>query len=278
MFVNLNPFFVHRSGTPGQFFIYYYFPEQASLLLSVLFFLAFILAIMLSIAFFTVFERKVLAALQGRKGPNFIGFLGILQAIADGLKLFLKETTLPSRADMFLFIFSPILMFFPSLCGWLVVPIGGTVIANIDLALVFIFMISSLNVYSILGAGWSSNSRYAFSGSLRAAAQVISYEIVMGVSFLAIALVCGSFNLTDIVVSQWDLPFVIPMFPFFILFFIAILAETNRVPFDLPEAESELVSGYNVEYSGFMFTLFFLAEYSTILLFSNVIALLFFGG
>lgn len=151
-------------------------------------------------------------------------------------------------------------------------------VANIDLALVFIFMISSLNVYSILGAGWSSNSRYAFLGSLRAAAQVISYEIIMGVSFLLTVVISQSYNLTDIVEMQRDCPFILTMFPFFVLFFIAILAETNRVPFDLPEAESELVSGYNVEYSGFMFTLFFLAEYATIILFSNVIAILFLGG
>ena len=240
--------------------------------------LALVLAVLLSIAFFTVFERKVLAAVQGRKGPNFVGFLGILQAIADGFKLFLKEATLPNRSSKFLFIFSPILMFFLGLCGWIVVPINGISVVNLDMALIFLFMISSLNVYSILGAGWSSNSRYAFLGSLRAAAQVISYEIIMGVSFLSVVLISGSLNLVDVVESQWDMPFVIPLFPFFILFFIAILAETNRVPFDLPEAESELVSGYNVEYSGFMFTLFFLAEYSTIILFSNVIVLLYFGG
>nr|AKT93766.1 NADH dehydrogenase subunit 1 [Balamuthia mandrillaris]AKT93790.1 NADH dehydrogenase subunit 1 [Balamuthia mandrillaris]AKT93868.1 NADH dehydrogenase subunit 1 [Balamuthia mandrillaris] len=247
-------------------------------LLSLVFALLLILAVLLSIAFFTVFERKVLAAVQGRKGPNFVGFMGILQAIADGLKLFLKETTIPNRASKFLFVFSPIFMFFLSLCGWLVVPINGVVVANIDLALVFIFMISSLNVYSILGAGWSSNSRYAFLGSLRAAAQVISYEIIMGVSFLLTVVISQSYNLTDIVEMQRDCPFILTMFPFFVLFFIAILAETNRVPFDLPEAESELVSGYNVEYSGFMFTLFFLAEYATIILFSNVIAILFLGG
>lgn len=155
---------------------------------------------------------------------------------------------------------------------------NGVVAINIDLALVFIFMISSLNVYSILGAGWSSNSRYAFLGSLRAAAQVISYEIIMGVSFLLVVILSQSYNLTDIVESQKSLPYIFTLFPFFILFFIAILAETNRVPFDLPEAESELVSGYNVEYSGFMFTLFFLAEYSTIILFSNLIAIIFLGG
>ena len=237
-----------------------------------------LLAVLLSIAFFTVFERKVLAAVQGRKGPNFVGFFGLLQAIADGLKLFLKETTIPNRASKFLFIFSPIFMFFLSLCGWLVVPINGVVVSNIELGLIFLFMISSLNVYSILGAGWSSNSRYAFLGSLRAAAQVISYEIIMGVSFLTIVVVSQSYNLISIVESQKEFPFAFSMFPFFLLFFIAILAETNRVPFDLPEAESELVSGYNVEYSGFMFTLFFLAEYATIILFSNVIALLFLGG
>lgn len=247
-------------------------------LLTVVFSLCLVLAVLLSIAFFTVFERKVLAAVQGRKGPNFVGVVGILQAIADGLKLFLKEATLPNRASKFLYIFSPILMFFLSLCGWAVIPISGVVVVNMDLALVFIFMISSLNVYSILGAGWSSNSRYAFLGSLRAAAQVISYEIIMGISFLLLIILSQSYNLTDLVEAQRELPFIFPLFPFFILFFIAILAETNRVPFDLPEAESELVSGYNVEYSGFMFTLFFLAEYSTIILFANLISILFLGG
>jgi NADH-quinone oxidoreductase subunit H len=279
--LNLNSICRLWFGTPFEFSVFNFYglsSHYGYLVVSLIFFILFLLAVLLSIAFFTVFERKILAAVQGRKGPNFVGFVGILQAIADGLKLFLKETTIPNRSSKFLFIFSPILMFFLSMCGWLVVPINGTVIVNIDLALIFVFMISSLNVYSILGAGWSSNSRYAFLGSLRAAAQVISYEIIMGVSFLAIVVIAGSFNLSDIVAAQWDLPFVVSLFPFFLLFFIAILAETNRVPFDLPEAESELVSGYNVEYSGFMFTLFFLAEYATIILFSNIIVLLFFGG
>lgn len=235
--------------------------------------------LIISIAFFTVLERKVLAAIQRRRGPNVIGFYGFLQAFADAFKLLSKESIVPTFANKFIFIFAPILTFFLALLNWSLIPIDfGIIVSDIDLAILFIFSISSLGVYGIIISGWASNSKYAFLGGLRSAAQLISYEVSMGFIIMPIILFCNSANITTIVLMQSNIYFLLPLFPSAILFFISILAETNRVPFDLPEAESELVSGYNVEYSAVGFVLFFLAEYSNIILMSSLFVCLFLGG
>nr|QYB22892.1 NADH dehydrogenase subunit 1 [Nitzschia ovalis] len=235
--------------------------------------------LLLAVAFFTVAERKIMGAVQRRRGPNVIGFIGLLQALADGLKLFVKETTFPSNSNLTVFLLAPILSFLLSLIGWAVVPFSHTfVLADINLGILYIFAISSLNVYGLILAGWASNSKYAFLGALRSAAQMISYEISIGFIVLSIAVCVGSLNLSKIVLAQKEIWFIVPLFPLFVMFYISMLAETNRHPFDLPEAEAELVSGYNVEYSAMTFALFFLAEYSNMLLMSALSALLFFGG
>lgn len=235
--------------------------------------------ILLSVAFFTVAERKIMGALQRRQGPNVVGFLGLLQALADGLKLFVKETTIPSNADVPVFLFAPILSFTLSIVSWAVIPFSQyAVLADIHLGVLYILVLSSLNIYGIVLAGWSSNSKYAYLGSLRSAAQMISYEISVGFVFLTVASCVGSLNLTEIIESQKTVWLAVPLLPLFVVFAISMLAETNRHPFDLPEAESELVSGYNVEYSSMTFALFFLAEYSNMLLMSSVISIVFLGG
>jgi NADH-quinone oxidoreductase subunit H len=224
-------------------------------------------------------ERKTLAAVQRRRGPNEIGFFGLAQAIADALKLLSKETIIPSSSNYIFFIISPMFTFFLSFVAWSVIPFDlNCVIADINLGILFIFAISSLGVYGILLSGWSSNSKYALLGGLRSAAQPISYEISIGLIVMPVIVLSNSTNLTQIVLAQTDIFFIIPLFPSFVLFFISILAETNRTPFDLPEAESELVSGFNVEYSAIGFTLFFLAEYSNIILTSSLMTILFLGG
>ena len=238
-----------------------------------------VLPILLSVAFFTVLERKVLASMQRRRGPNFVGIYGLLQAIADALKLLSKETLIPSNSNFFLFILSPIFTFVISMLCWSLIPFDfNIVISDLNLGLLFLFAFSSLGVYGIIISGWSSNSKYAFLGSLRSSAQFISYEISMGLLLIPIILFAQTTNISEIVLAQSNLYNIIPLFPFFILFLITGLAETNRVPFDLPEAESELVSGYNVEYSAIGFTFFFLAEYSNIILMSSIIVILFLGG
>lgn len=238
-----------------------------------------VLPILLSVAFFTVLERKILAAMQRRRGPNFVGIYGLLQAIADALKLLSKETLIPSNSNFFLFILAPIFTFVISMLCWSLIPFDfNIVIADLNLGLLFLFAFSSLGVYGIIISGWSSNSKYAFLGSLRSSAQFISYEISMGLLLIPIILFSQTLNISEIVLAQSNIFFVIPLFPFFILFLITGLAETNRVPFDSPEAESELVSGYNVEYSSIGFTFFFLAEYSNIILMSSIIVILFLGG
>jgi len=238
-----------------------------------------VLPILLSVAFFTVLERKVLASMQRRRGPNYVGIYGLLQAIADALKLLSKETLIPSSSNVFLFILSPIFTFLISMLCWSLIPFDfNIVISDLNLGLLFLFAFSSLGVYGIIISGWSSNSKYAFLGSLRSSAQFISYEISMGLLLVPIILFSQTVNISEIVLAQTDIYFIIPFFPFFILFLITGLAETNRVPFDLPEAESELVSGYNVEYSSIGFTFFFLAEYSNIILMSSIIVILFLGG
>jgi NADH-quinone oxidoreductase subunit H len=235
--------------------------------------------LLLAVAFFTVAERKIMGAIQRRRGPNVIGFVGLLQAIADGLKLLVKETILPSNSNLGIFLLAPVLSFILSVIGWGVIPFSHTVVlADINLGILYIFAISSLNVYGLILAGWASNSKYAFLGALRSTAQMISYEISIGFIVLSIAVSVGSLNLSKIVLAQKEVWLLVPLFPLFVMFYISMLAETNRHPFDLPEAEAELVSGYNVEYSAMTFALFFLGEYSNMLLMCALSSVLFFGG
>lgn len=238
-----------------------------------------ILGVLLAVAMFTLLERQILAALQRRQGPNVVGFYGILQPITDGVKLILKETVIPRSSDTFIFIFAPIFTFALALCLWVTVPFTSNWnIIDFDYGILYLFTVSSLSVHSIIMAGWSSNSKYAFLGALRSAAQMISYEVSFGIIIVNIIILSRSLNLIDIVEQQINLWNCLPLFPMFIVFFICALAETNRHPFDLPEAESELVSGYNVEYAAVGFALFFLAEYSNIIVMSMLTVFLFLGG
>lgn len=241
--------------------------------------LAIVVPILISVAYFTLAERKLMGIIQRRRGPNVIGYLGLLQPLADGLKLFVKETILPSSSNLFLFILAPIITFLLSLMGWAVMPFSETIVlSDINLGILYLFSISSLSVYGILLAGWSSNSKYPFLGAIRSTAQMISYEVSIGFVIVNTCLCTGSFNLSKVVLAQSNVWFIIPLFPMFIIFAISMLAETNRHPFDLPEAEAELVSGYNVEYSAMTFALFFLGEYANMLLMSSFLAILFLGG
>lgn len=238
-----------------------------------------ILPILVAVAFFTLAERKTMALIQRRIGPNVVGFWGLLQPFADGLKLLLKELIVPSRANPTFFIFSPILAMTLSFSGWAIIPFNlVTVLCDLPLGLLVIFSLSSLNVYTIVLAGWSSNSKYALLGAIRAVAQLISYELGMAIAAIPVILCSESLNLIDIVNSQKDFFNLFLLLPSSIIFFICIVAETNRAPFDLPEAEAEIVAGYNIEYSGIPFALFFLAEYCQIILMSSLWVLLFFGG
>ena len=249
------------------------------ILIIILKILLIVVPLLLFIAYLTYFERKVIGAIQLRKGPNVIGPFGLFQPIADGIKLLTKETIFPENANKFIFIFSPILTFTLALIGWAVIPIDyKIVLADINVGVMYIFAVSSLGVYGIIMAGWASNSRYAFLGALRSAAQMISYEVSIGLIIISVLITSGSLNLTEIVMKQQKMWYVIPHFPMFIIFFISTLAETNRAPFDLPEAESELVAGYNVEYSSMSFGLFFLGEYGNMILMSSMSTILFLGG
>ena len=240
---------------------------------------ALLVPLMLGVAYLTYVERKVIGAMQMRKGPNVVGPFGLLQPIADALKLMTKETIIPSGANKVLFIIAPMLTFVLALVAWAVMPVNeGWVIADLNVGMLYLFAISSLGVYGIIMAGWASNSRYAFLGALRSAAQMVSYEVSMGFVIITVLVCVGSLRLTDIVLAQRDLWFVIPLFPMFVIFFISTLAETNRSPFDLPEAEAELVAGYNVEYSAMTFALFFLGEYAAMILMCGMTTILFLGG
>ena len=241
--------------------------------------LTIIVPLLISVAYFTIAERKIMGIIQRRRGPNVIGFIGLLQPLADGLKLFVKETILPSNSSLIVFLLAPILTFLLSLISWSVIPFSEQIVlSDINVGILYLFAISSLSVYGIIMAGWSSNSKYPFLGALRSAAQMISYEISIGFIIVNVCVCAGSFNLSEIVFAQKNVWFIVPLFPMFVIFFISMLAETNRHPFDLPEAEAELVSGYNVEYSAMTFALFFLGEYANMLLMSSFAAILFLGG
>nr|WCH58004.1 NADH dehydrogenase subunit 1 [Hypnea cornuta] len=238
-----------------------------------------IVPLLIAIAYMTLAERKVMASMQRRKGPNVVGIFGLLQPLADGLKLFVKETVLPSSANIMIFVLAPIITFLLALVSWCVIPLGeGLVYSDINLGVLYILAISSLGVYGIITSGWASNSKYAFLGALRSAAQMVSYEVSIGLILINVLLCVGSLNLSEIVLAQQSIWFILPLFPIFLMFYISILAETNRAPFDLPEAEAELVAGYNVEYSAMGFALFFLGEYANMILMCSLATIFFMGG
>ncbi len=246
--------------------------------------LVIVVPIMLTVAYLTLAERKVIGYMQVRIGPNRVGYFGLLQPLADGLKLLMKEIIVPSGSNRFLFVSAPILALMPALAAWAVVPFDdGMVLADVNAGLLYILAMTSLGVYGIIIAGWASNSKYAFLGSLRSAAQIVSYEIPMGFGLVCVLMVSQSMNLGDIVLGQsgsagllgW---YFIPLFPIFVVYFISGVAETNRAPFDMAEGESEIVAGFHVEYSGMAFALFFLAEYANMILIAILTAIMFLGG
>ncbi len=256
-------------------------PELLQIVIKIV---AVVVPIMLSVAYLTLAERKVIGYIQVRIGPNRVGPRGLLQPIADGLKLAMKEIIIPTNANRFLFVLGPIFTLAPALVAWAVIPFDeGAAIANIDAGLLYILAMTSVGVYGVIIAGWASNSKYAFLGALRSSAQVISYEIAMGFALVVVLMAAGSLNLQDIVLAQkgelglldW---FWLPLLPMFVVYFISGVAETNRAPFDVAEGESEIVAGFHVEYSGMTFAIFFLAEYANMILISVLTAIMFMGG
>lgn len=249
------------------------------LILTVVKALALLGPLLVGVAYLTYAERKVMAAMQMRKGPNVVGPFGLLQPFADAIKMLMKETIVPTGANRVLFLIAPMLTFSLAMIAWAVIPVNdGWAIADINVGILYLFAISSLGVYGVIIAGWASNSKYAFLGALRSAAQMVSYEVSMGFVIVTVLLCVGSLNLTEIVRAQQTVWFAIPLFPMFVIFFISTLAETNRAPFDLPEGESELVAGFFVEYSSMSFALFFLGEYANMILMSSLTTILFLGG
>lgn len=253
----------------------YILPNIAKILLIVV-------PLMLAVAYLTYFERKVIGYIQTRIGPNRVGPWGLLQPIADGLKLLMKEVIFPARSNLYLFLVAPVLAIGPALAAWAVMPFdAGLVLADIDAGLLYILAITSMSVYGVVVAGWASNSRYAFLGALRSAAQVVSYEIAMGFALVGVLIAAGSLNLGEIVLAQqggilsW---YWLPLLPLFVVYFVSGVAETNRAPFDIAEGESEIVAGFHVEYSGMAFAVFFLAEYADMILISMLAATMFMGG
>jgi len=241
--------------------------------------LAIVVPLLVAMAYVTYAERKVIAGMQLRQGPMTVGPYGLLQPIADGVKLFLKETVIPASANKVVFLLAPMTTFILALIGWAVIPFGpGMVLANINVGVLYMFAVSSLGVYGLIMAGWASNSRYAFLGALRSSAQMVSYEISIGIIILCVLVTAGSLNLSDIVWAQRHVWYIVPHFPMFMIFVASILAETNRHPFDLPEDEASLVTGFNVEYSSMAFALFFLGEYMNMILMSALTSVLFLGG
>lgn len=238
-----------------------------------------VIGVLISVAYLTYAERKVLGAMQRRQGPMTVGPFGLLQPIADGIKLFTKETIIPSQSNRVVFLLAPMLLFALSLVAWAVIPVNKDwVLANINVGVLYLFAISSMGVYGVIMAGWASNSRYAFLGGLRSASQMVSYEVSMGLIIVCVLLCTGSLNLQEIVLADRPVWMQVMLFPMFIIFLVSILAETNRAPFDLPEGESEITGGFMVEYSAMSFALFFLGEYANMILMSAITTTLFLGG
>ena len=238
-----------------------------------------LIPVLVSVAMIVWLDRRVWAFVQKRQGPNVVGPFGLLQSLADALKYIFKEIIIPASSNKVIFILAPIITMTLALVAWAVIPFGESqVLADINVGILYIFAVSSLGVYGIIMGGWASNSKYPFLGAIRSAAQMVSYEVSIGIIIINVLLCVGSLNLSDIVVAQKEMWFVIPLFPMFIIFFISSLAETNRPPFDLPEAEAELVAGYQTEYSGMMYAMFWLGEYANILLMCALGSILFLGG
>ena len=238
-----------------------------------------LIPVLVSVAMIVWLDRRVWAFVQKRQGPNVVGPFGLLQSLADALKYIFKEIIIPASSNKIIFILAPIITMTLALISWAVIPFGESqVLANINVGILYIFAVSSLGVYGIIMGGWASNSKYPFLGSIRSAAQMVSYEVSIGIIIINVLLCVGSLNLNDIVIAQKNMWFIIPLFPMFVIFFISALAETNRPPFDLPEAEAELVAGYQTEYSGMMYAMFWLGEYANILLMCALGSILFLGG